>query len=306
MRTPLGEVRRSRTLEELDLQFAASTTEACREHYRSFQAKPDDLFISTYPKSGTTWMQQIVHGLRSRGDMGFGEISEVIPFIEVAHDCGLDLNAAQGFTPRAFKTHLNAHGVPQGARYIVVLRDPKDAAVSFYNFMVGWYLEPGCVSLEDFVRRNVVGSKTDERYWSHLASWWPRRHEADVIMFCFEDIKTDPRAAVRKVADFMGIEELDEALEELVLHQSSISFMREHKHQFDDNLLRRARDEAIGLPPDGESSKVASGEVGEHQNSLSAETAQQFDALWAAEISPLTGAGSYDELRGILRSEAAN
>lgn len=71
----------------------------------AFQPKPTDVFISPYSKCGTTWMQQIVHGLRSGGDMAFSEITEVVPWIEMAHDLGLDPEA-QRFEPRAFKSHL--------------------------------------------------------------------------------------------------------------------------------------------------------------------------------------------------------
>jgi len=35
----------------------------------------------TPPKCGTTWMQQIVHGLRTRGSMDFNEITRVVPFL---------------------------------------------------------------------------------------------------------------------------------------------------------------------------------------------------------------------------------
>ena len=34
----------------------------------SHTARANDVYISTYAKSGTTWMQQIVHQLRSGGD----------------------------------------------------------------------------------------------------------------------------------------------------------------------------------------------------------------------------------------------
>lgn len=296
---PLGEVRRSHSLAELKQQFAASTTEACRAHVSELKPRADDVFISTHPKCGTTWMQQIVHGLRSRGDMTFGEISEVIPFIEVAYDCGIDLNGPQAFTPRAFKTHMSADELPAGARYIVVLRDPMDACVSFFNFMNGWYLEPGAVSLETFTEEYFFELSGGSRYWTHLCSWWERRSSETVRLFCFEDIKQDPASHVRRVAEFMGIEHNDE-LERLVLEQSSIEFMLRHKHQFDDNLLRRARDAAIGLPPDGESSKVNSGKVGASKALLPEHISARFDEIWRVEVTPQTGARSYQELRAMV------
>ena len=296
---PLGEVRRARTLDELKLLSDISTTQASMDHSTQLEPQPGDVIISTFPKCGTTWMQQIVHGLRSGGSMDFGEISEVVPFMEVALDCGIDLNAPQAFAPRAFKTHYSADELPRGPKYIVVLRDPMDACISFYNFMVGWYLEPGTVSLESYTEESFLKAKGSWRYWTHLASWWPKRDEETVLMFCFEDIKKDPAAAIRRVAAFMGLEP-NETLERLVLEQSSIEFMRAHKHQFDDNLLRRARDEVMGLPADGESSKVKTGKVGASKALLPERLRVRFEEAWREEVLPVTGAASYEELRAMV------
>ncbi len=259
---------------------------------------PSDVFIATFAKSGTTWMQQIVHGLKTRGSMEFREISEVVPFVEVAWDCGIDLNAPQPVRPRAFKTHADAPTVPKGGRYIVVVRNPLDAAVSFYKFMDGWFLEKNAVPIETFVEEVVLKGQGADRYWSHLASWWALRERDDVRLCFFEDMKEDLEPVVRDVAEFIGIE-LDDELLELVLRQSSMAFMKAHEHQFDDNLLRDARDEALGFPPGSESSKVNTGEVGGHKTMLSPEMVTRFDEIWLAEVLPATGAATYDELRGM-------
>lgn len=291
--------RRAHTMAELFELFDRSSTEACKAHISELQVRPNDVFISTYAKSGTTWMQQIVHGLRTRGSMDFKEISEVIPFIEVAWDCGIDLNAEQVAKPRAFKAHMSADQVPAGGRYVIVVRDPKDAAVSFYNFMVGWYIEPGTVQLDEFIEAMMFDPDDGEGYWNHLTSWWPRRHDDDVILFSFEDMKLDPLPAIRQVSAFIGVE-LDDELMDIVTRQSSIEFMKAHEGQFDDNILREARDGPTGLPPGSESSKVKTGKVGGHKQVMSDVTTRRFDELWAEIVTPVTGAASYDELRKLL------
>ena len=110
---------------------------------------PTDVVISPFGKSGTTWLQQMCHTLRTRGDMDFEDISAVAPWIETSTDLGLDLNAPQKAHPRLFKSHLGADKIPKGGRYINSCRDPKDALYSMYKFMEGWFLEPGAVSLSD-------------------------------------------------------------------------------------------------------------------------------------------------------------
>lgn len=89
-----------------------------------FKPSPTDVIISTAAKSGTTWVQQICHGLRSGGDMSFEEISLVVPCLEMAGDYDYwDLQAAQPFEPRVYKTHLWYHACPKGAaKYIVIAR----------------------------------------------------------------------------------------------------------------------------------------------------------------------------------------
>ena len=65
-----------------------------------FKPRESDVFVVTTPKCGTTWMQQILHQLRTGGDMEFREITEVVPWIELAHDLHLDLEIEQRAIPR--------------------------------------------------------------------------------------------------------------------------------------------------------------------------------------------------------------
>jgi Sulfotransferase domain len=81
---------------------------------------------------------QIVHSLRTRGDLKFDEIGEVIPCLEMAHDYGYtDLDAEQPGCLRAFKTHFAKHQCPWASRakYIYVARDPEQACLSFDTFL---------------------------------------------------------------------------------------------------------------------------------------------------------------------------
>jgi hypothetical protein len=73
----------------------------------AYQPQPTDVIISPYAKCGTTWLQQIVHGLKTRGDIDFDDISRVVPWLEWAYELGLDIYAPQKGTFRAFKSHLS-------------------------------------------------------------------------------------------------------------------------------------------------------------------------------------------------------
>ena len=119
-------------------QTGLSLMEESTQHGVRYQAQPTDLFISPFAKCGTTWLQQIVHGLRTGGAMDFDDISRVVPWLETAHMLGLDLQAPQLGAFQAFKSHLSWDALPKGGRYIVSFRNPKDALISLYHFFDGW------------------------------------------------------------------------------------------------------------------------------------------------------------------------
>lgn len=144
--------RRARNLEELEQLLPQLFTAESTERGLAFQPRPTDIIISPYAKCGTTWLQQIAHGLRSGGSMDFEEITVVTPWLEMAWDMGWDLTAEQVAEPRVFKSHVSWHHVPKGARYICSFRDPADAFVSFYRFFEGFMFEPGAIGIEEFFR----------------------------------------------------------------------------------------------------------------------------------------------------------
>ena len=293
--------RRASSLEELREIQAPMVTEAGMAAGLALQLRPSDVVISPYGKSGTTWTQQIVHGLRTRGDMDFDDISRVVPWIEMSTDLGLDLDADQRAEPRAFKSHLSWDRVPRGGRYIVPLRDPGDALVSAYRFMEGWFAEPGAISIEEHARELFMKPPPGGGYWAHLRSWWEHRDDGNVLLLAYELMKTDLERTVRRIADFIEIP-LDEELLEIVMRQSSLEFMTAHKDRFDDYLMRRRSEEVCGLPPGSDSAKVRDGVVGSRKLELPAEIQAELDARWTEEITPHLGFASYDELLAEMRS----
>lgn len=90
----------------------------------NFKPEPTDIILASGLKSGTTWVQQILQSLRSKGDMSFDEITSVFPELEVAYNYHPGaLEKPQAHQPRMFKTHFEAHQCPKGAaKYIIVVR----------------------------------------------------------------------------------------------------------------------------------------------------------------------------------------
>ncbi len=101
---------------------------------------------------------------------------------------------------------------------------------------------------------------------------------------------------IEKVAEFIDIP-LDEELREIILRQSDIRFMQEHKEQFEDHIIRKARNDAMRLPADGRLNKVRSGQVGESKERVPDEIRNELEAVWQEVVTPKTGLNSYEELR---------
>jgi len=290
-----GEIARPRSIDELMPRLKWFRSADSSTHANSLQTRPDDVFIATYPKCGTTWTQQIVHTLRSGGDMHFDEITEVVPWYESAHDIGIDINAAQQGLPRAFKTHLLPSELPSDTRHIYITRDPAKVAVSFYRFFDGWMLQAGSVTLDEFVEQMYLAGSRSGTWWGHLLEWWPLRTSERVLFLCYEDMVEDPRTAIEDIAAFCGIA-LTPALLETTLERTSIDFMRAHHTHFDDHLVRKYRDPAIGLPKGGLSDKV-SREDSSQRIQLSQKSLDRLNARWQETIEAELGFASYEMLR---------
>ena len=264
----------------------------------AFVPHPSDVIIASYAKCGTTWLQQMAHSLRTGGDLDFDDISVVVPWIETASDLGLDLDAAQRGEPRVFKSHLAFDEVPSGARYIISVRDPRDALVSAYRFFEGWFFEPGSIDIETLGRERFVDGRS---YYTHLASWLPHRHDPNVLLLAYEHMKEDHEDAVRRVAEFIGVGTDAQRLA-IACQESSLASMKLHQDKYDDKLMRERSELVCGLPSGSASSKVRAGEVGAYRVELSETLVHELDATWHETITADFGITSYDALLELLKA----
>jgi len=285
--------RRPTSVPDLLDRMASMVTPEGAQAALDYQASPTDVFVVTPAKCGTTWMQQIVHGLRTRGSMDFENINDVIPWLQLAYDSGQDLRAPQGAQPHAFKTHSELDAVPEGGRYIVVVRDPSDALLSYYRFAEGAFFESGSIDVETFARELFLPRAALN---GHILASWPRRNDSDVLMLCFENIKADLPGTVQRVAEFLDVP-LDAELLEIVVRQSDIGFMKQHESKFDDLALFESFRHRMRLPPTASMSKVRDGSIGASIGGIPDSIRQQLAEAWTAEVTPATGLATYEDLR---------
>jgi Sulfotransferase domain len=214
------------------LQGAAQKLRWLRLKHFEYVPRPDDIFIVTYPRSGTTWMQMILYQLTTDGGLDFPHIAEYCPWFERS------VRSAQGFelrpSPRLFKSHLPYAKIPKGpGKYIYVARDGKDVALSYYHLYRQYNGYEGTFS--EFFERFLRGKVEFGSWFEHVRGWWAQRDNPHVLLLTYEQLSSDLASCVRQIAAFIGRELPPERLPTIV-ERSSFAFMKAHEQKFDPAL----------------------------------------------------------------------
>ena len=199
----------------------------------SFTPRPSDVIICVPPKSGVTWLMHICHQLRMQGaEPDFEEQEDVIGWIERGKSwLGKDPNTnPQPAEPRVICSHLSYNVVPKGRKLIYCFRDQKDALLSKFFFLGGLLSFRGRVSLSIFAQAAIASGEV-ERVLNDLIVWWEHRHDDNVLMLFFDDLKEDHTGCVRRIAKFTGIE-CTEAILQRVIHTTTHAEMARHHSKF--------------------------------------------------------------------------
>ncbi|CAF3339875.1 unnamed protein product [Rotaria socialis] len=266
----------------------------------NYQAQEGDIFLVVYPKSGTTWMQIILYTLMNNGEAFDDNMTEYFartPFLELVGETGLK----HMHRPCAIKTHLPLNRVPhhENAKYICVVRNPKDVCVSYYHFLLGFINEaPTQTSFDAFFEAFINGNVHFGDYFEHLHSVWQHRENPNVFLTSYEEMKRDLPGVIRRVAQFMNIELTDHLLERIATY-SSFNYMKE---RFQKAYATQANialsNEAVGapLPTDRNSLLmcdrcvlVREGTVGSWSATMREEQAQRLDKLFEEKTLDMPG-----------------
>ncbi|XP_037754765.1 sulfotransferase 1C2 [Chelonia mydas] len=252
-----------------------------------FQARPDDLLICTYPKAGTTWIQEIVDMIQQDGDpqkCSRAPIYQRIPFLELCPPHPLPSGfeeAAAMPPPRTLKTHLPLELVPpsfweQDCKVIYVARNPKDSAVSYFHFqrMNQGLPDPG--SWDQYLETFLAGRVPWGSWFDHVRAWWDARDKHRILYLFYEDIKKDPRGEIQKVGRFLG-RELPEPVLETIVGHTSFESMRENPMANYSTLPTFVMDQAV-------SCFIRKGLVGDWTTQFTVAQSERFDAEWARRL----------------------
>jgi hypothetical protein len=135
---------------------------------------------------------------------------------------------------RVIKTHFNWDMLPcsDTAKYIAVIRDPKDVFVSNYHFIRGGVYGPAMPRVETWLELFLSEGFPLGGSWAvNTAGYWAERHRPNVLIASFKEMKRDLPGTVKNVARFLGIVVGEEVVDE-VCRLSSFEYMKAIDRKF--------------------------------------------------------------------------
>ena len=236
-----------------NVAWPEKTGELYHNHFDStlwndFPFRDDDIIISTYAKSGTTWVQQILAQLIFNGaiDLNVAEMSPWVDFRLPPKEVKFAEIEAQAHR-RFLKTHLPVDALVYSpkAKYIYVARDGRDVLWSYYNHhsnhndlfyqeingVGGPGIEPAKPPQHEIHEYFQVWLENDGyplwRFWHNVRTWWEIRHMPNLMLLHFSALKADMPGQIRRIAAFLDIP-VDESQWGAIIEHCSFDYMRAH------------------------------------------------------------------------------
>jgi len=240
----------------------ASRIKEVREDHKS---RPDDVYIATYQKSGTTWLSQILSLLYDNPQGQQESIHLEIPWLECLPKAMID----NALSPRVMKTHLPWSWTPQseGVKYLYCYRNPKDVVVSYYHHMrlFKHYCYDG--TFDDFFNDVFIAENGSENgtYFDHVAGWLEQKENKNIHFLTYEGLSENFEREVLAIANYLNIELSDEKMK-LIKGESSFDAMKNNKRaQPGKNHVKETGD------------FIRKGKVGDWKNHLSEEQSKMIE-----------------------------
>ena len=200
--------------------------------WSQFELRPDDVVVSTPPKSGTTWMQSIIAMLifgKSKMDCAIGEIS---PWL----DCGFRDNDAIAVSldaqthRRCIKSYTPFDGITyrHDCTYMAVYRHPMDVHFSMRKHVENLKIDllkdrfPESISdaFQMFVEDETPDGGNDDMTLDsivyHYLSFRKFDHLPNVHLFHYTDMTRDLRAQISRAASILNYDHPSDVMNDIV------------------------------------------------------------------------------------------
>lgn len=245
-----------------------------------FKAREDDVYVVSYPKTGTTWLQEIVYLIHSNLNFDGAakqRLYERFPYIE--HSTTNSNFVEELASPRLLKTHLPYSLLPQDilekqCKLIYMTRNPKDVVVSYYHFACLLVETQYEGSFSQFFERFLLDRPTYGPFLKHTLEFWEHREDQNVLFLVYEDLQKNLPDVIKKIAKFLGKDIAEEDIHKIIEH---CSFQRMSKNQY------------VGLSKESAKNNEAhrffrKGKVGDWQNYFSEEQNNRMEKWIESQI----------------------
>lgn len=246
------------------------------QYFEILQERDDDIYIITFLKSGTTWMQMILYQMLHDGDMDFEHIYDVSPWLKNEAVNGKDAHRVNELpSPRVFKSHdpYDLFDEEGKSKFIFVYREGMDVAVSLNHHRRN-YNNPD-ETLQETIDKYF--SIEEEYNWFNFSgTWLANENGLDILYVSYEDLKSNLDKCLDEIAAFLNVE-LDAGRRARIKERSSFEFMKKHESKFGEQAPKKIVYDKF----------IRKGEVGEGKKVLTEEQQANFDKIYQSAISPL-------------------
>ncbi|XP_067458649.1 amine sulfotransferase-like [Thunnus thynnus] len=254
------------------------------EQIYNLDIRDSDVFVVTYPKSGTIWMQQILRLLDAKGDVtAIRKLNsyfnaDLIPWIEVNDSRQTFITAP---SPRLRVSHLPYQLMPSAlsqkrGKVIYVARNPKDVLVSYFYFhKIATMLETP-KDFHDFFEKFMKGEVFGCSWFEHIRTWYSHKDDMNMLFITYEEMIQDLQSAVERISLFLGKELTDEQLTNVVKY-STFNNMKK---------IPQANYEQISLDllNHNQGTFMRKGIIGDWKNHFTVAQNERFDEVFQREM----------------------
>lgn len=219
------------------------------EKIRKFEIRSDDVFVFGYPKSGTTWTQEMVWLINNNCDFKkANRISQMFrfPLLEAFALLPPHQNSTALFdelshlpSPRHFKSHLPISMLPEQLwkvkpKIIHITRNPKDAAISLYHHYK--HLHGYLGTKEEFLNLYLEGNVFYGPFTTTINEFMMLKQQPFIHFINYEEMRRDLRAVIRSTAKFLN-KDIDNNQIELLFDHLQVESMRNNPSCNQDDLV---------------------------------------------------------------------
>lgn len=176
---------------------------------------PADVFVGSYPRSGSTWLRFMLLEILSGEASGFSNTNEMLPDVG-KHSTGAHVLPAGG---RLIKTHEVYR--PEYKKAIYLMRDPRDVCLSEYAYQTALGLTRD--DFDSYLKRFFQGGVNPFGSWIEHANSWVDAAEsgrAEILVLSFEPLKQRPEEQLGRIVDFLGMPEVRERIPRAIANNS--------------------------------------------------------------------------------------